>query len=119
MMGVDFLESKAPAFRKGRDKARREMCTPDFFKVQPTMTPTIYIASLENGAHLQVGETLGMRLEDDAVVLRRGLQSVGRLDRPTDELKQNLALSYNECAGKVHAVHQLSNRIEVTECRMT
>ncbi len=116
MMGVDFLENKAPVFRRGRDKARRDMCTPDLFKFQPKLKPTTYVASLQNGTQLQVGETLGMRLEGDAVVLRRGLLPIGSLDRPTAELKQNLELSFNECAGTVHAVHRLSNRIEVTAC---
>ena len=114
MMGVEFLESKAPAFRKGRDKARRDMCTPDLFKVQPTLTPTTYVASLHNGTKLEVGDTLGMRLEGDAVVLRQGLQPIGTLDRPTPELRQNIALSYNECTGTVHVVYGLSNRIEVS-----
>lgn len=115
-MGVDFLENQAPAFRKGRDKARRDMYTPDLFKAQPTLAPTTYVASLQNGARLAVGETLGMRLEGDVVVLRRGLLPIGRLDRPTTELRQNLELSHNECAGTVHAVHRVANRIEVTAC---
>lgn len=116
MMGVDFLESQAPVFRRGRDKTRRDMCTPDFFKVQPMLKPTTYVASLQNGSQLQVGDSVCMRLEGDAVVLRRGLLPIGSLDRPTAELKQNLELSFNECAGTVHAVHRLSNRIEVTPC---
>lgn len=115
-MGVDFLESKAPAFRKGRDKARREMYTPDLFRVQPSLTPPTYVASLQIGTQLKAGEAICMRLEGDAVVLRRGLQAIGTLDRPTAELKRNLALSFNECAGTVHVVHSLSNRFEVTAC---
>ena len=116
MMGVDFLQKAAPSFRKGRDKARQEMYTPDLFRVQPELTPPTYAASFEKGAKPRQGEALSMRLEGDEVVLRRGIQLIGKLDRPTPELRHALKLSFNEGAGMVHEVHRLSNRAEITAC---
>lgn len=117
-MGVEFLEKAAPSFRKGRDKMRQEMGTPDLFKAQPGMAPCLYAALINYGVHLEVGEIVGIRSENGEILLCRELDPIGRVDKPTMELREALGLSHNEGAAKIQVIHPLSKRAEIILCQM-
>jgi len=115
-MGIDFIRKAAPSFRKGLDRRRIELCTPNLFTREPTSAPRAYAASLQNGQTLAAGERLGVRLEGERVLALRGLNHVATFEAPPAELVEALLASYGEAWGVVQQVHDMARMVEINIC---
>lgn len=115
-MGIDFIRKAAPSFRKGLDRRRIELATPNLFTQQPTSAPRAYAAQLRGDKPLAVGEKLGVRLDGQNVLATRGLDLVAVFKSPTAELKSALSASFGEACGTVQAVHSAARIAEITVC---
>lgn len=115
-MGIDFIRKAAPSFRKGLDRRRIELATPNLFTQQPTSAPRAYAAQLRGDKPLAVGEKLGVRLDGQNVLATRGLDLVAVFKSPTAELKSALSASFGEACGTVQAVHSAAWIAEITVC---
>lgn len=113
-MGIDFIRKAAGTFHKGLDRKRIELGTPDLFRNQLQSAPRIYVASIENGANLNDGDQLCVRLVDGNVFAMRGLTPVLSFERPTPELLNGLSESFGEGTGMVQRVHSLAGMVEIT-----
>ena len=115
-MGIDFIRKAAPSFRKGLDRRRIELATPNLFTQEPTSAPRAYAAQLRGDKPLAVGEKLGVRLDGQNVLATRGLDLVAVFKSPTAELKSALSASFGEACGTVQAVHLAARIAEITVC---
>jgi len=115
-MGVDFVKRAARSFHKGLDRRRIELATPTLFTQQPTSAPRTYAANFCHGKMVQLGETLGVRLEGQQVLATRGLDTVATINRPTTELIEALSIGHGEACGVVQQVHELAGVAEISVC---
>lgn len=115
-MGIDFIRKAAKSFRKGLDRRRIELATPNLFTQQPTSAPRAYAAQLRSDKALSVGEKVGVRLDGQNVLALRGLDLVAVFKSPGDDLKSALSASFGEACGTVQAVHSVARIAEITVC---
>ncbi|HVO79023.1 MAG TPA: hypothetical protein VMT39_03330 [Candidatus Bathyarchaeia archaeon] len=115
-MGIDFIRKAAPSFRKGLDRRRIELATPNLFTQEPTSAPRAYAAQLRSDKMLAVGEKLGVRLDGQNVLALRGLDLVAVFKSPGADLKNALSASFGEACGTVQAVHSVARIAEITVC---
>lgn len=115
-MGIDFVRKAAKSFRKGLDRRRIELATPNLFTQKPTAEPRAYAAQLRSDAILTVGEKLGVRLDGQNVLAVRGLDLVAVFKSPGADLKNALSGSFGEACGTVQAVHSMAGIAEITVC---
>lgn len=115
-MGIDFIRTAAPSFRKGLDRRRIELGTPTLFTQEPTSTPRAYAAQVRSDKTLAVGEKLGVSLDGENVLARRGLELVAVFKSPSADLKNALSASFGEACGTVQAVHSVARIAEITVC---
>ncbi len=116
-MGVDFIRKAAPSFRKGLDRRRIELGTPDLFTQHPTNAPRIYAASLRAGKALETGEQVCVHLDEaQRVLVLRGLDAIGEFNNPTADLLDALVASHGEACGLVQAFHSIARIAEITVC---
>jgi hypothetical protein len=115
-MGLEFVRKAAPSYRKGLDRKRIELATPNLFTQNPICAPRAYAASLRTGVMLTAGEKLGIRLDDRQVVALRGLSPVAIFSAPSAELMEALKASYGEAYGVVQVVHDIAHMAEITVC---
>jgi hypothetical protein len=87
-MGIDFIRKAAPSFRKGLDRRRIELATPNLFTQEPTSAPRACAAQLRGDKPLAVGEKLGVRLDGQNVLATRGLELVAVFKSPTADLTE-------------------------------
>ena len=115
-MGIDFIRKAAKSFRKGLDRRRIELATPNLFTQKPSVAPRAYAAQLRNEATVGVGEKLGVRLDGQNVLATRGLERVAVFKSPSADLKNALSASFGEASGTVQTVHSVSRIAEITVC---
>ncbi len=115
-MGIDFIRKAAPSFRKGLDRREIELATPNLFTQEPASAPRAYAAQLRSDKTLAVGDKLGVRLEGQNVLARRGLELVAVFKSPGVDLKNALSASFGEACGTVQAVHPVARIAEITVC---
>jgi hypothetical protein len=115
-MGIDFLRTIARPFKKGLDRRRIELGTPDLFSRRLQTKPRSYAASVDQGQCLVPGESLSVCLAGDQVLALRGLSPVARVDNPSGELIQALRESFGEGAAIVQAFHDIAAVAEITIC---
>jgi hypothetical protein len=115
-MGLDFLRTIARPFKKGLDRRRIELGTPDLFSRRLQMKPRSYAASVDRGQCLIPGESLSVCLAGDQVLAMRGLSPVARVNNPPGELIQALRESFGEGVALVQVFHDLAAIAEITIC---
>lgn len=115
-MGIDFLKRSAKSFRKGLDRRRVELCTPDLFTTGVKVAPRLYAATVTSGIRLEEGEKVGVCLRDDRIMAMRGLVPVAFIQNPPPELVAGLVDSFGEACGVVQIVHQISSVAEIQLC---
>jgi hypothetical protein len=115
-MGLDFLRKIARPFKKGLDRRRVELGTPDLFSRTLQSKPRSYAASVHTGQCLVPGESLSVCLADDQVFALRGLCPVARVNSPPTELIQALRESFGEGSGVVQVFHEIAAVAEITIC---
>jgi hypothetical protein len=115
-MGIDFIRRSAPSFRKGLDRRRVELGTPDLFSRKLEGRPRAYAASMQNGERLAEGDKLCVCLKDNQVVALRGLCPVAQIRNPPAELVTGLKASFGEACGVVQVVHVKACIAEITVC---
>jgi hypothetical protein len=87
-----------------------------YFTHEPTSAPRAYAAQLRSDKTLAVGEKLGVRLEGQTVLARRGLELVAVFKSPGADLKNALSASFGEACGTVQAVRSVARIAEITVC---
>ncbi len=115
-MGTDFLRRCAPSFRKGLDRRRIELGTPDLFSRKLEGKPRAYAASVQGGVRLAQGDKLSVCLRGNHVVALRGLCPVAEISDPPAELVSGLTASFGEACGEVQIVHEMALIAEITVC---
>lgn len=115
-MGIDFLRRCAPAFRKGLDRRRVELSTPDLFSRKIEGKPRAYAASVQDGERLAEGDKLCVCLRGNLVLVLRGLSTVAQVRSPPTELVAGLKASYGEACGEVQVLHEMACIAEITIC---
>lgn len=115
-MGLDFLRARATSYRKALDWRRVALATPSLFNQDLDCSPRVYAARLGAGKTVVDGEILGARLCHGGVELRRGLEYLGRVNDPPDELVNALEESFREGTAKVQHFHTISRTAEVCVC---
>lgn len=115
-MGVDFIRRSAPSFRRGLDRRRVELGTPDLFSRKLDGRLRSYAASMQNGERLAEGDKLCVCLKDDQVLALRGLSTVAQIRSPPSELVTGLKASFGEACGVVQVVHVKACIAEITVC---
>jgi hypothetical protein len=115
-MGIDFIRKCAPAFRKGLDRRRVELGTPDLFSRKLERKPRAYAASVQSGERLAEGDKLSVCLKGNQVLALRGLSPVAQIRNPPTELVMGLQASFGEACGEVQSVHEMACIAEITLC---
>lgn len=115
-MGLDFLKRIARPFKKGLDRRRIELATPDLFSRRLQSKPRSYAASVETGQRLICGESVSVCLVGDEVLAFRGLCPIARVETPPAELIQALRESFGEGSGVVQVFHEIAAVAEITIC---
>jgi hypothetical protein len=116
-MGVDFIRKAAPSFRKGLDRRRLELGTPNLFTQHPIDAPRTYAATLRAGEALDTGEQVCVHLDDARhVLVLRGLDAIGEFDNPTADLLDALVDSHGEACGLVQTFHSIARIAEIIVC---
>jgi len=115
-MGIDFLRRCAPSFRKGLDRRRVELSTPDLFSRKLEGRPRAYAASVQSGEQLAAGDKLGVCLRGNNVLVLRGLSVVAQIGNPPTDLVEGLKASFGEACGEVQVVHEMACIAEITVC---
>lgn len=115
-MGLDFIHKAAPSFRKGLDRKRIELATPNLFTQQPGCAPRVYAANVRTGQRLTAGDKLGVRLDGQLLTAFRGLEPVATFNNPPTELLEALTESHGEACGVVKEVHDTADVAEITVC---
>lgn len=115
-MGLDFLRARATSYRKALDWSRAALVTPSLFNQDLACSSRIYAARLGVGKTVVNGEILGARLCDGSVELRRGLEYLGSVNDPPDDLVNALEGSFREGTAKVQQFHTISRTAEVSVC---
>lgn len=115
-MGLDFIRKAAKSFEKGLDESLVKLGTPTLLTSEPESNPRTYVARIASGVKLVSGEELGARRLDGKIVLMRGMDLVGELQAPPNELVEALRESHNEACGTVVEVHDVADTAEVALC---
>lgn len=115
-MGLDFIRKAARPFRKGLDKSRIELGTPDLFTRKPDCEPRAYAVTIRRPMRLSRGEELGVRFQGNKVIAQRGTDIVAEFDSPPEELVDALRESYGEACGTVTEIYEIADTAEVTVC---
>ena len=115
-MGLDFIRKAAKPFRKGLDKSRIDLGTPDLFTRKPDCEPRAYAVTILENRHLSPGDELAVRFEGGKIVAQRGTDIVAAFDSPPEELVEALNESYGEACGTVIEVYEIADAAEVTVC---
>jgi hypothetical protein len=116
-MGIEFVRKAAPKFRKGLDKRRIELSTPNLFTQAPACGPRTYAASLRQGESLAAGDQVVVRFQEKKVVLMRGINPVGEVRNPPGELVDALVASHGIACGRVQEIHDIAYMAEISVCR--
>ena len=112
-MGQDFIRRAARSYRKGLDRYRLELGTPNLFTRQPDSAPRAFAAKIRDGQRIAPGEKLGICLEGEQVTAWRGLDPVATLVNPPGELKAAISESHGEACGQVQEVHDFACIAEI------
>jgi hypothetical protein len=115
-MGIDFIRRAAPSYRKGLDRRRIELGTPDLFTRRVEGTPRAYAAAVQNGEQLSPGDKLCVCLKGEQVIALRGLSTVALVKNPPPDLMSALVKSFGEACGVVQIVHEMASMAEITIC---
>jgi hypothetical protein len=113
-MGLEFVRKIVPRFRKGLDRRRVELGTPDLFTQNPASAPRAYAAIVREGQTLTAGEAVGVRAEGQSVVALRGIDPIATFKNPPSCLKDALSQAHGEASGIVQISHELARVVEIT-----
>ncbi len=112
-MGEEFVRKATPSYRKGLDRYRLELGTPNLFTRQPDSAPRVFAAKLRDGQRVAPDEKLGICLEGEQVTVWRGLDPVATLMNPPLELKDAISESHGEACGQVKGIHDFAGIPEI------
>jgi hypothetical protein len=112
-MGLEFIRKAAPKYRKGLDRKRIQLGTPDLFMREPEAEPRRFAATIRPGQELITGEKLGVCLDGEQVLALRGLDPVAVFNSPPAELREALAESYGDACGSVEEIHEIASVAEI------
>ena len=116
-MGVDFISKARNAFKKGLDKSRVELGTPNLFSRDPDEVPRSYSVTLRVGRELETDDQVCVRLRDGGgVVAMDGLDVIGEFDAPPGELVEALKASEGDGCGTVVTMHEGAGVAEISVC---
>lgn len=115
-MGIDFIRRSAPTFRKGLDRRRIELGTPDLFSRKLEVKPRAYAASVQGDEWLAEGDKLCICLRGDQVLALRGLSPIASISNPPTDLIDGLKASFGEACGVVQVFHEIARVAEITIC---
>lgn len=113
-MGADFYDKAAPSFKKGFDRARAALATPDLFTRQPECGAQSVAADIL--APVNVGEHLTIEREGAALVGLRGKKEVLRIKNPTSEQLKAIDASCGVAQGVVEQVYELAQVADISLC---
>lgn len=113
-MGIEFIRKAAKSYRKGLDRRRVELGTPDLFTRQPDRAPRAFAAKLREGHEVTRGEKLSVCLDGGQITVLRGLDPVATFINPPMDLKDAVSASHGEACGQVKEIHEMAGVAEIT-----
>ena len=115
-MGLDFIRKAAKSFRKGLDRDRIKLGTPNLFTIPPDCAPRTYAMIIREDQRISRGEDLSVCSRDGRIVAQRGMDIVGTFQNPPEELQDALRQSYGEACGRVETIHEFAGVAEIAVC---
>lgn len=114
-MGIDFLRKCAPSFKRGYDKALKDLTESDLFDCAPELKDRTYEAIPADGRAFESGTQLLARLDGSTVHILDGQVLIGVLSDPPAALITTLRDAGHEVAVvTVQCVHPISGGADVT-----
>lgn len=115
-MGVEFLSRTRPSIKKHVDRSRIKLATPDLLTRTPNEPVRCLTATLAEGKTVSPGEKLIVQNIKGMVSLRRGNETLGRFDKPSDDTVSSIDKAGGTACGQVAKVHKFSKKVEVALC---
>lgn len=114
-MGMEFILKIKDSFEKALDESRVKLGTPDLFTRKANALPRTYLVKLHKGRfRIENHEYLLVSLlENGRIMIMDGLEEIGELVAPTDELVDALKASGSECCGKVADFYESTQMADV------
>jgi len=115
-MGIEFVRRAASSYSKSIDRERVRLRTAELFRDNAVEVARTIAIDIGPGCSINVGEELVIEREGDALVARKDIVEVGRLDRPGAEITAAVAASAGIARGVVVQVNEISGVAEVRPC---
>lgn len=115
-MGTDFLERVQKTIKRSWDRQRVALGTSDLFTRQPEGADRTCVGEIIDGARLTPGEKLTVEKDGNALVARRGLSEVIRVNQPSADLVRGIDESCGIGIGTVDQVYGDAGVAEISIC---
>ncbi len=113
-MGVDFLERAGKAIKRGWDKQRLLLATPDLLTKQPEKTKRTIPFELVGNSVVMQGEQLTIETAGRNLIARRGLSEVLVSSVAPSGILEDLNKSCGVAVGTVENVHHGAGVVELS-----
>src|SRR5262249_28930030 len=115
-MGLDFIRTVAPSFKKALDRRAVMLRSPGLFTRDIPLVARSASADVCHNARFSIYEKVILRLVTDKVVIQRDNIIAGTFSNPPTEFVEHIRAGAGIARGQVKAVHELSGKMEVEIC---
>lgn len=115
-MGLEFIQKAAPSFKRGLDRARISLGTPDLLTRHPRCFARAAAASVTTPRTLRESDYVTVQLVGGTAVAMQGLCIVATFIDPPAAIIDALAEAHGVAPGAVVAVHDLADIVEIEIC---
>lgn len=115
-MGLQVQKKSQKSFDKQTDAAVRDVSQPDLFDQAPETCARRFLADLNPGADLSVGDPVHLELQNGKVIGTRGRDHVLSDDNPPSDVVDHIRAQSGIAAARVSQINPLSATAEVDLC---
>lgn len=115
-MGADFVARAKKTLRRSWNGGSSDIATADLLTRQPSLAGRSFAAVVVDGQRVIAGESITVEVEENTVIVRRGMSTIARFDTSEGALRALLAESFNIRPGTVEQVHDAAGIVEISIC---
>jgi len=115
-MGIDFIRKAAGSYAKAINRERVKLGTAELFRNADIEVARTIAIDIGPQANVRVGDEVVIERHGTALIARRDLSEVGRVDCPRPEIAAAIDQSAGVARGVVVQVNEISRVAEVRSC---
>ena len=115
-MGLDYIRTTAPSFRRVLDRRLVEMRSPELFTRDMPIVSRTATADICSGAKVAAGEKVLLRVIKDTVIVQRANFVIAECLNPPAEFVTHLREGAGVAQGEIKSLQPISQTVEIGIC---